>query len=254
MKATLTRRNFAAGTLAAWSGWRSVLAGAEPAGKKGWGGSDAGLHGLFKVHWHYNWMPRGASTDTVEFVPMIKGAAGLNQAEAIREMPGISHLLGFNEPERESQGDVPLDEALDLWPRLEAIASARDLRLGSPATSSDKAGMDWFESFMEHARRRKLRIDFLALHWYRGRDAAAFESFVTGLARAHRLPVWVTEFNGWDGPEESNHDFLEGALRFLERSRLVERYAYFNPTKGAPHGLLAADGSLTRMGELYRDA
>ena len=44
------------------------------------------------------------------------------------------------------------------------------------------------------------------------------------------------------------------SLRFLSRSRGVERYAYFNPAKGKPHSLLKEDGSLSRMGELYRDA
>lgn len=212
------------------------------------------MHEQFKVHWHYNWTPRSPSSKTGEFVPMIKGAAGVQQAEAIEKLPDIRHLLGFNEPERESQGNVSLKDALDLWPQLEAIASKRNLRLGSPATSSDKLGMDWFEAFMAEAKKRKLRIDFIALHWYRSRNAAAFESFVTGISRTHRLPVWVTEFNGWNGPEDSNYDFLKSSLRFMERSQVVERYAYFNPPKGAPHSLLAADGSLTRMGKLYQDA
>ena len=44
------------------------------------------------------------------------------------------------------------------------------------------------------------------------------------------------------------------SLRFLERSRHVERYAYFNPPAGQPHSLLGREGSLTRLGKLYRDA
>ena len=61
-------------------------------------------------------------------------------------------------------------------------------------------------------------------------------------------------FNGWTGPERENHDFLKKTLRFLERSKDVERYAYFEPGKGKEHSLFKKDGGLSRMGELYRDA
>jgi hypothetical protein len=254
MNPSLTRRRFMAGIVAALGGLETAPGAAARPGKKGWAGGDAALHEQFKVHWYYNWTHRNTPASTAEFVPMIKGARGLDQAGASDEPARVTHLLGFNEPERADQGNASVSEALNLWPQLEAIAAKRNLRLGSPAPSSDKKGVDWLEAFMAQAKRRKLRIDFIALHWYRGRDAAAFGSFITGIARAHRLPVWITEFNGWSGNEESNFDFLKRALRFLESSREVERYAYFNPPKGAPHGLLAPDGSLTRMGELYRDA
>ncbi len=47
---------------------------------------------------------------------------------------------------------------------------------------------------------------------------------------------------------------MKDSLRFLERNRDVERYAYFNPGKGKPHSLIKNDGTPTRIGELYRDA
>ena len=45
-----------------------------------------------------------------------------------------------------------------------------------------------------------------------------------------------------------------GVWGVLEKEKSIERYAYFEPGKGKEHSLLTADGSLTRMGELYRDA
>ena len=113
--------------------------------------------------------------------------------------------------------------------------------------------MQWLDTFMEKAKRQKLRIDFVAVHWYRSRDAGEFESFIKKLDRDYRLPVWVTEFNGWSGPEDEHYQFLKKSLRFLERSKTVERYAYFNPGKGKPHSLIDSSGKITRMGELYRD-
>ena len=41
---------------------------------------------------------------------------------------GIRYLLGFNEPDLASQGNLTVDEVLDLWPQLEAI--------GVPPTSA----------------------------------------------------------------------------------------------------------------------
>lgn len=234
--------------------WATLAQSASASRKKGWCGGNPDLHDLFKVHWYYNWMPVDRSPGTAEFVPMIKSERSTDALARIEDTSGISSLLGFNEPERESQGNLSLERALELWPQLGAVAERRNLRLGSPAPSSDKKGMDWFHAFMTMAIQRKLRVDFIAMHWYRSRSAEAFEAFVRELTSKYRLPIWITEFNGWSGTEPENYEFLRGALRFLESSRgNVERYAYFNPPAGKPHSLLAEDGSLTRMGKLYRD-
>jgi peroxiredoxin family protein len=203
----------------------------------------------------FGWMVKPGPSKR-EVVPLIKGGNAVNERafERIRGLENSTHLLGFNEPERASQGNLPLEQALELWPQLVHLAESAHLRLGSPAPSSDKDGMDYFHEFMSQARRRSLRVDFIAVHWYRSRKASAFEDFIDDLAREYRLPVWITEFNGWSGPEREHYDFLKDSLRFLERDRNVERYAYFNPKPGASHSLLAADGSLTRLGELYRHA
>jgi hypothetical protein len=226
-------------------------------GKKGWAGGDESLIKQFGAHWYYTWWAGGRNGSAAEFVPMIKGGNDLaneNAFNAVRRMDRITHLLGYNEPERPDQGNIPLDVAIANWPRLETLAEEKNLRLGSPAPSSDDGGMKYFHAFMDQAKSKKLRIDFIAVHWYRSRDASAFGSFIDDLGKRYRMPVWVTEFNGWSGPERENLAFLRGALRYLERSRHVERYAYFEPGRGKPHSLLDKDGGLTRMGEAYRDA
>lgn len=223
--------------------------------KKGWSAGNQQIHDAVGAHWYYNWTPsRGKSN--IEFVPMIKGGFNVNEKQfsKISGYRNITHLLGYNEPERAKQGNLSLEKGVELWPRLVKLAEKNNLRLGSPAPSSDAGGMKWLDGFMEEARRRKLRVDFVALHWYRSRDASQFEAFIDDVARKYRLPVWITEFNGWSGSEEENYRFLKDSLRFLERHREVERYAYFEPGKGKPHSLFRPDGSLTRMGELYRDA
>lgn len=222
--------------------------------KKGWAGGDANFHRLFGAHWYYTWWVGGNESKDASYVPMVKRAQDVGNLGAIERMQGIDHLLGYNEPERGDQGNTPLEKGLELWPKLAALAEKKNLRLGSPAPSSDDKGMKWLDAFMKEAKRRKLKVDFIAIHWYRSRDPDAFETFVKDLAKSYRLPIWITEFNGWSGPERENHDFLKKSLRFLERSKDVERYAYFEPGKGKEHSLFKKDGGLSRMGELYRDA
>lgn len=225
----------------------------EPSLKKGWSGGNAKTHELFNINWYYNWGLKGQGEN---FVPMFKGKQqikgdGLKQLKSIDKLP---YLLGYNEPERVKQGNLSLEEALDFWPRLQEVAEAKGSRLGSPAPSSDQGGLDWLEEFMQQAKRRKLRVDFIAVHYYGGTDVEGLETLVNNLSRSHRLPIWLTEFNGWSGTKEEHEDFLQDALRFLEKERSIERYAYFEPGKGKPHSLFENDGSLSKMGEMYRDA
>lgn len=228
-----------------------VPAGVSP--KKGWSGAREDAIKTFGAAWYYNWQAQGKEIRGAEFVPMIKGAKNIGQVDRIGQIRGVKAVLGFNEPERPSQGNTSIDEAIKLWPRLVELAEDEKLRLGSPAPSSDGGGMAWLTEFMSRAKREKLRVDFVAIHWYRGRDGAAFANWLKELDRNWRLPIWLTEFNGWSGTEKENFEFLKSALKTMERSKSVERYAYFEPGAGKNHSLFKADGSLTRMGELYRD-
>lgn len=233
-----------------------------PKKKKGFGGWDADSRNALKVSWYYNWGADGEPHDGIEFIPMIKGKGRMDethlQRAAAHKERGVTELLGFNEPERADQGNLTVEEAVEAWPKLTALG----LRVGSPAPSSDTKGMDWLDAFMKEARRKKLQVDFIALHWYRSADVSAFESWLKEVHRAYRKPIWLTEFNPWRGHDERTHlDFLRGTLRVLERASHVERYAYFNP--GDEGNLFARNDDdaadrtgpkpLSKLGVLYRD-
>jgi hypothetical protein len=231
-----------------------VRKAAEASMKKGWAGGNASAIKTFGASWYYTWWHGGGNIDGAEFVPMIKHGSDIGQTNAVKSMGNVKAVLGFNEPERTSQGNTSINEAIKLWPKLVELAVAKNIRIGSPAPSSDGGGMAWLTEFMRRAKKEKLRVDFIAIHWYRGRDGGAFATWLKELDKNWRLPIWLTEFNGWSGPEKENHEFLKSALKTLERSKSVERYAYFEPGKGKEHSLFKADGTLSRMGELYRDA
>ncbi|MFM7182775.1 MAG: glycosyl hydrolase [Verrucomicrobiales bacterium] len=230
--------------------------------KKGFAGWDNDSRLALKVSWYYNWGPDGAPHDGIEFIPMVKGKGRmdetfLDRARAHRARD-VKNLLGYNEPERAEQGNLTVEEAIEAWPKLTGLG----FRVGSPAPSSDTKGMDWLDAFMKEAGKKKLQVDFIALHWYRSADPSAFESWLKDVYRAYRKPIWVTEFNPWRGHDEKVHwDFLRGALRALEKNTFVERYAYFNPRDegnlfaSSPENTADDSGPkpLTKLGVLYRD-
>ncbi len=225
--------------------------------KKGWAGDRPASREQFGCAWWYNWGCPGRGSAGYEFVPQVKGnRQPLVESEvALVGDPSAKAILGYNEPERKDQGNVPLEAALEAWPRLTEFAERRKLRVGSPCNSSDTGGGAYLRAFMEGAKARRLKVDFLVAHWYRSANPDAFEAWLRDLHAAYRLPIWVKEFNAmYTGADAADQQrFLRGALRSLERLRFVERYAYFNASKGGA-SLLEADGSLSKLGEIYRSA
>lgn len=218
--------------------------------KKGWAGSQEKARAM-KASWYYNWGPKGASEPGLEFVPMLKGKWHVNdETLAAIKASGAKTLLCLNEPERKDQGNTTVEEALDLWPKLVATG----LRLGSPATSSDGKGMDWFERFMEGAMKRKLRVDFIAVHWYRSASERDFELWIAALHRKWNRPIWVTEFNAFFTRGDKDR-FAEMSFRMLERNRVVERFAYMDTGPGTPGALWKDDSRSepSKLGAKYRE-
>lgn len=220
----------------------------EPA-KRGFAGGFDGARAV-NASWYYNWGPNGTSEPGLEFVPMVKGKGHVTgeTLSAIKES-GAKVLLCFNEPERANQGNLTVEEALDLWPKLMETG----LRLGSPAPSSDQRGMDWLKRFMQGSKERKLRVDFIAVHWYRSANIADLDKWLDQLKQAYRRPVWVTEFNAYYTGGDLDR-FAEAAFRKLALEKNVERYAYMDCGPGKPGGLFAdaTRTNLSELGESYR--
>ena len=222
----------------------------EASAKKGWGGG-ADTAAELKAKWYYNWGPDGSSTPELEFVPMVKGRQHVNPDTLGRiKASGATCLLGFNEPERGDQGNLRVEDALALWPQLEATG----LRLGSPAPSSDAKGMAWLDKFMEGVKKNKLRVDFIAVHWYRSANAGEFNQWLDSLSKKWRKPLWVTEFNAYYAGGDKDK-FATEAFKVLDRHGKVERYAYFTCPDDQPGGLwkkAAGAKELSALGKIYQ--
>jgi hypothetical protein len=222
-----------------------------------------------KVGWFYMWSSAPAADNPpigIEFVPMMWGwkegpkhdAAMVDLSE--KKKAGTSTtLLGFNEPDVKEQANLTTDLALEKWPKLMETG----LRLGSPSgMHPDNA---WMIEFMREADKKKLRVDFVTVHWYGGADAAGFLAYLEKIHKLYKRPIWITEFAiaDWTAKpgkpakftQQQVLKFMERVMPALKRLDYVERYSWFKTKTSSdvmgPSALFNDDGSLTEVGKLY---
>ncbi|WP_282613629.1 glycoside hydrolase family protein [Streptomyces sp. XM4193] len=215
--------------------------------------------------WYYNWAsgPDLATPDGTEFVPMIWGRESVTDEELDRAAREGSQLLGFNEPDLGEQSAMSVEEALDLWPRLESTG----LRLGAPAVahSGDVAG-GWLDRFMRGAEERGLRVDFIPVHWY-GADFGPnatdhLRSYLDAVAERYGKPVWLTEYALIDftgsqpryPSEQEQTAFVRSSTEMLNSLPYLERYAWFTLSTDTHQTGLYDGANANSSGAAYRDA
>lgn len=222
--------------------------------KLGWGGGDAPDHNASNSSWYYRWwhdIPASAAGTLAEFVPLIKYPTDgnlQNNLTRVANLPDVDTLLFLNEPERETQSDRTVAEALDFWPVVQARLPNH--RIVGPGTGDDGGGRAWLADFMNAVEARNanatptddIRVDAIAFHWYGAQDANAVGAANTFLSRVdwyhqeYNRPVWITEFamHDWNNNDTTeamlaaNAQFLDIVIPELESRSYVERYAYYN--------------------------
>ncbi|TXL90061.1 RNA polymerase [Streptomyces sp. IB2014 016-6] len=216
--------------------------------------------------WYYSWSSNPGSVAKpagTEFVPMIWGADSVTDAELARAKEQGTHLLGFNEPDMTAQADMTVEQALDLWPRLQSTG----LRLGAPSVAygGDTPG-GWLDRFMSGAAARGYRVDFIPVHWYGGDFGSAAAEQLRGYLQAvhdrYRKPIWLTEYALIDFAggtprypgEQQQIDFVRSSTAMLESQSYVERYSWFTlSTETSRTGLY--NGTIPNASGLaYREA
>jgi len=242
--------------------------------KKGIGywSNDGVHHGLegSGVTWCYDWgvSPAGKSVGNIDFVPMIWGKRNVNPKDLLTAKMTGKVLLAFNEPDVTNQSNMSVEEALRLWPQLEATG----MRLGSPAASPYQAlEGKWLDQFMQGVKTKGYRVDFICAHHYSPLytdPRAAAEELKDYLTRIHAMyekPIWLTEFalSNWKTAATITQQeaYVKEAVPMLEKLPFVERYAWFafppfNGDKGALANSHLTDSNcaLNATGITYRDA
>lgn len=220
--------------------------------------------------WAYAWgaAPVGAAMDGIEFVPMIWNARNVNPKDLATARRHSQVLLAFNEPDARNQANMTVEEALELWPKLEATG----MRLGSPApTQGEALAGGWLDQFMQGIKTHRFRVNFICVHHYSAIYSdphAAATELADYLRRVHVLygkPIWLTEFAlaNWKAPATSAQQqaFIKVAVPKLEQLAFVERYAWFAFPRfqgdggGLANAHLSDDNyELNAAGLAYRDA
>ena len=263
-------------------------------GKKGIGGAAPGgakaernlsILERLNVYWNYNWWHTRPTEqpDEIEHVPMVWGKRGHWSREAIGRILDnevvpyikrgkVKRLLGFNEPDKEKQANMPYTTALELWPELEKL----DIPLCSPACANAEGSQGgdgstqgvrgtWMPDFMAEVEKRGYRVDYIGVHWYGGPNAAQFKRKLTRVYEKYgKRPILLTEFAPADwsaGSKEDNRwspamvlDFMKEALPWLEQQDWIAGYAWFPfsiDDRMGTSALWDEDGNFTACGRYY---
>jgi autotransporter-associated beta strand protein len=225
--------------------------------KKGIAG-DPG-NSLLNVQWWYDWNIDQNSSRDFEYVAIRQQRwwPALGQDWQSR---GINTVLGYNEPDSTSQADIAVGDAIYSWPDLLGTG----LRVGSPATT-DGGWSSWLYPFMSQADAAGLRVDYVAVHYYRCYDpsnpsGAANQMYTAlkGIYDQTRRPLWITEWNNganWttcaDPTYGQQQACISAMINMLDNTPFVERYALYNWVETVRE--VVTNGVLTPSGVSYRD-
>jgi hypothetical protein len=232
--------------------------------------SDADIGALSAgIVWWYNWSTQPerslsagyAASHGVEFVPMIWGGNFDPNSVASQVPAGAKYLLTFNEPNFGSQSNLTPAHAAALWPKVEQVATARGLKIVSPAVNYCSGNCNatdpftWLDAFF--AACANCRVDYIAAHWY-ACTKDALTSYLSQYETRYKKPIWLTEFSCLDGsqPATTTYEasYMQEAVQVLEADPMVFRYAWFTgryQQQTAIDLLGGGSGSLTALGQKY---
>ena len=233
-------------------------------------------------YWNYSWGTNRvvAQPDDMEFIPMTWGAWGrdgfrkvlLNDVVPQIESGKTRRLLGFNEPDKKDQANMPYNEALKYWPLLEDLG----IPLCSPACANPLSDVDestqgvrgtWMRDFMREAGKRNYRMDYIGVHWYGGPSPRSFKERMIQVYEAYdRRPLLISEFavadwgaksvEGNAHSTESVLKFMKDVLPWMESQNWIAGYAWFsfgvNEAVGTSSALFDLKGNLTVLGQFYK--
>ena len=242
------------------------------------------------ISWYYNWGVDDPNPySNAEYVPMIWGAGDVTQTKLDKIKEGYEsgkykHLLTFNEPDKTDMNvssNVSVAKAIELWPQLESIG----IPLSSPAPaefnikSFENPQIDnWLDDFMKEAKKKKYRVDFIAVHIYQDFSETGahnkLRNILTTIYDKYQLPIWLTEFGAidigtWAGNplnsvcnEKAAKEYTQKTTKMLESLGFIERYAWFldnftqlgnaRPAEGQYTTLYNDDNTISETGKAYK--
>lgn len=222
--------------------------------KKGWTNGRDGAQAL-NCLWQYDWNNEATSDLDIEYVPM-RHNLGWNSYENINNKVKSTHALGFNEPDRPDQANISVDSAIAAWPEM--LKSG--LRLGSPCPSDASAGLGWLYEFIDRCDALNYRVDFVAVHWYKGgQTARQFYDWLKAIHVRTKRPIWITEWNNganWTCCKPTyaqNAQAISEMTNMMDTTSFVERYSLYEWVQDTRQMFYQWATTFTPAGVVYRD-
>ncbi len=193
---------------------------------------------MYQPGWFYSWSAT-AENDCAygDYHPMQWGWFTGSTPVILRDQPKwysraqVTCAMGFNEPDKEDQSNIPEEDAADQWPRFERMR----LPLVGPCPAQNNG--TWRKTYEPLAEERGLRSEYMALHWYAGCNGGSPQNIINvinNLYNAYGKPIWITEFavkdwsgtsTGWD--RNDNFNWLAEFLWRAESIDHLKKYSLF---------------------------
>lgn len=228
-------------------------------GKAGWNPDDIGATS------YYDWNIGGSTSDNYEYAA-IRQNGGWPSWSSINSKLDISHLLGFNEPDRPDQSNMSMQEMISQWPNF----MKSGLRLGSPAFSGEwnaaPGGGNLFD-FVDKCDELGYRVDFVAVHCYWVKSPQQWYNDLKYIYERTGRPLWITEWNNganwttewWPDSDRSyttanaqkQLNDIKGILEVFDTAHFVERYFIYDWVQDCRAMVL--NGEPTLAGKYYAE-
>ncbi|MEO0629361.1 MAG: glycosyl hydrolase, partial [Planctomycetota bacterium] len=217
----------------------------------------------FRVNWAYNWGKIGTDfPENVDYWPMQWGSFFWDSWPEL--VPSWKRdgdpymLMGYNEPDAESQSNVPVPSAVAMWPRNEVVNAP--LLGPAPVGPTNQ----WILDFMQGVADNEMRVEYAAVHRYPGPNADGFINSLEDTYNTFGLDLIVSEFSvvDWNDTNSWNDDqvynFFAEVFWRMEKLDYVKRFAIFvftddpsDPISDNRGEMFNADGTLTPEGKLF---
>lgn len=222
----------------------------------------------------YTWSPTTNSEFSqfgVKSCPMFWGQKSLQefQDKVLNSDAEVDCVLGFNEPELASQGNLDPGYAAQLWvDNIVPVKKNKGAFLGGPAVTSDTpTNTNWLDKFFNACKDQTgdphCLVDFLPVHYY-DISASGFISFLNMMHDKYQKPIVVTEFadHNFNGGNQASMDevwdFAGQMKSFFETTEWIVGFAPFGciPVSSLPdinkdNAIMGDDHKPTSLGQYY---
>lgn len=191
-----------------------------------------------QVTWFYTWSPWPSGSGIqagLNFVPMLWGAKQLSDFNANSPTfsnNGVTHILGFNEPNESGQSNMSSADAITLWKSVLIPMRQKGFQLVSPACSGAPNSIQWYTDFLSGLSPDQ-QPDAIAVHYY-GTSATDMISYLENIYSLFGKPIWLTEFacenfsgTGSQCTSDQVYQFMYTALLFLNHTPWIQRHSWF---------------------------